>query len=309
MPHYVALGPQGEEPTIHTVLDTLGVQGPLALINAGWQEREGDFQEVSQICRREVVNLHLYDRWDRVAHEDPELAKSHRKRQDMLRRLQEIYRLRLTPLMDTARLLWAYDGPERILRAERKSAIQAVRSLDDHHMEHVRTIHQEFEQEANPQDRSSIRRQREEIAEALAPCKTVLIAGGQVTILVNRLRLFSLKALFGERDIVAWSGGCMALSDRLILFHDHPPQGAGDAEVLDEGLGIFPNTVMLPHARTRLDLEKRDRVARFARRFAPAVCITLNGGSQIQFDGTTWQSGKDISQLTSQGSLREVTTW
>ncbi len=40
----------------------------------------------------------------------------------------------------------------------------------------------------------------------------------------------------------------MALSSRVLLFHDYPPQGAGAAEVFERGLGLVPDAVFLPHA-------------------------------------------------------------
>src|SRR5437764_598914 len=66
------------------------------------------------------------------------------------------------------------------------------------------------------------------------------IAGGHVAVLLNRLRLFGILALAEGRTIIAWSAGAMAVSDRIVLFHDSPPQGPGNPEVLGAGLGLFP---------------------------------------------------------------------
>ena len=80
----------------------------------------------------------------------------------------------------------------------------------------------------------------------------MLIAGGHVAVLVNRLRLFGMRALLGHKPIAAWSAGAMALTTRVLLFHDRPPQGAGNAEIFEHGLDLVPDAVFLPHAATRL---------------------------------------------------------
>ncbi len=44
----------------------------------------------------------------------------------------------------------------------------------------------------------------------------------------------------------------MVVCETVVLFHDSPPQGAGNAEVLDAGLGLARGVIALPHARRRL---------------------------------------------------------
>jgi hypothetical protein len=68
----------------------------------------------------------------------------------------------------------------------------------------------------------------------------------------------------------------MAISERVLLFHDHPPQGAGNAEIFEAGLGLVRGAVFLPHASSRLALDDRTRVALLARRLSPAACLTLD---------------------------------
>ena len=93
-----------------------------------------------------------------------------------------------------------------------------------------------------------------------------------------------LQAALGNvvKPIVAWSAGAMVLGERIVLFHDNAPQGRRNAEVLDEGLGIVPRLVPLPHARHRLDWSSPTRMALFARRFAPSRCCTLDHESMIR---------------------------
>ena len=75
--------------------------------------------------------------------------------------------------------------------------------------------------------------------------------------------------------MIAWSAGAMALTDRIVLFHDRSPQGPGHPEVYGSGLSVLRDVVLLPHARARLLLDDTPRMAVFARRFAPARCVLL----------------------------------
>ncbi len=85
--------------------------------------------------------------------------------------------------------------------------------------------------------------------------------------------------------MIAWSAGAMALTDRIVLFHDKAPQGAGHAEVYGGGLSVLRDLVLLPHPRARLLLDDAPRMAVFARRFSPARCILLETGTRIDIDG------------------------
>ena len=62
----------------------------------------------------------------------------------------------------------------------------------------------------------------------------------------------------------------MALGQRVVLFHDSPPQGFGNAEVWGPGLGLYTGVLVFPHAQRRLALEDAGRVAILARRFQPS---------------------------------------
>jgi hypothetical protein len=56
--------------------------------------------------------------------------------------------------------------------------------------------------------------------------------------------------------VFAWSAGAMAVTDRVVLFHDSPPAGPpATPRSSAHGLGLFPGVVALPHARRRLRLE------------------------------------------------------
>jgi hypothetical protein len=98
----------------------------------------------------------------------------------------------------------------------------------------------------------------------------------------------------------------MVLSERIVVFHDSPPQGAGNAEVLEAGLGAFQGVLPLPHARRRLQLSDRARVSLFSRRFEPAQCVALDEECRVEWDGSAWSAPSGTRRLTPEGTLVEV---
>ena len=242
-----------------------------------------------------AVNLRLYARWEQVLEADPEYFPLHRARQDRLRLLQQLYRLRLASAMDSARAMLQREGPGELIDPEREHAIAAVRELDAHHLRRMDDVVRAFEREVRPGERPAIARHRAELRELLDDCAAVIIAGGHVAVLLNRLRIFGMGELLVGRRIFAWSAGAMAICKRVVLFHDSPPQGAGDAELLGAGLGLAPGVVVLPHARRRLDLADPVRVALMARRFAPARCVPLDVGDSFEIhEGDVAPQGRQL---------------
>src|SRR5436309_2408785 len=83
------------------------------------------------------------------------------------------------------------------------------------------------------------------------------IAGGHVASLLNRLQLFGIGELAAGKSIFAWCGGAMVVTERVVLFHDSPPQGTGAPEVLDAGLALVGDVVAFPQPEFRLALGDR----------------------------------------------------
>jgi hypothetical protein len=146
-------------------------------------------------------------------------------------------------------------------------------------------------------------RQFDEIERAVEHARTICIAGGHVAVLLNRLRLFGVERLLASRPVVAWSAGAMAISERVVLFHDHPPQGAGNAELFEAGFGLVRGAVFLPHASTRLALADSARVALLARRFSPAACMTLDDGTLLHWRRGRIRAGEGSLRLTRAGRV------
>src|SRR5262249_45284855 len=112
-------------------------------------------------------------------------------------------------------------------------------------------------------------------------CEAVVIAGGHVAVLVNRLKLFGIAALVGDRPLFAWSAGAMAVAETVVPFHDSPPQGAGIPQGLDPRLGLCLGVGPLPPPRQRPRTDDPENVSLFARRFAPAACVALGDGAMV----------------------------
>jgi peptidase E len=214
--------------------------------------------------------------------------------------------MRLTPAMAAARELLRTSGDPGLLRLEQRAAIGQVRALDRHHVRRITAIHSEFDQRRARLHIPHATAQRHAVQELVAKAALVLIAGGHVAVLLNRMRLFRLAEVLPRKPVIAWSAGAMVLGEHIVLFHDDAPQGQRDAEVLDAGLGIVRGLIPLPHARTRLDWSSHTRMALFSRRFAPAACCTLDNGSMIQLANHCILAASGSSVMTRSGSKKEL---
>lgn len=304
----ILLGPQRLRQTLAQAVRGSGVEGDVAVVTAGWQEREEEVDELREHLGGRVTNLQLYARAEAVFEADPELARALRQRQDRLRRMQEVYRLRLSYALDAARALLTRRGDAELLGPERDEAIAAVRELDRAHLQRVTDVHREIDEQWRPFEREAVARHREELAGLLAGCAAFAIAGGHVAVLLNRLRLFGVAELAAGKPVFAWSGGAMVAGERLVLFHDDPPQGAGNAEVLEAGLGLYRGLLPLPHARRRLRLDDPLRVGLMARRFAGDECVALDDGAILRRDGGRWApwGGDGSRRLLPDGTVAEL---
>ena len=298
------LGPQRFNPTLARAVESLGIEGDLATVTAGWQERELEVEELHEHLGGRAVNLELHRRAELVFQEDPELAAAHHRRQELFREMQEIYVLRLDSMLAACVTLDARPGHAQLLEQERAAAMEAVQALDRAHAARIAEVHEEFDARWRPVERPALAAQRDEIARLVDGVEALAIAGGHVAALINRLRMFDVLALAGDRPVLAWSGGAMACSERIVLFHDHPPFGSGNAQVLDQGLGLEEALVFLPHARRRLDLADTVRTGRFARRFRGRTLAVLDDGAILTWrQGPGWTADGGCLALGEDGAL------
>jgi hypothetical protein len=304
------LGPQYKAPFLGEVFPSFRIpDGPIAAVTAGWQEREGEDVELNRHLAGRAIDLELYRRAERVFARDRELTEGHRAMQRMIRELTRIYDGRLSFLRQSLLSLLGEKGDTRLLDPEREHAFSQARELDSWHLKRIVEVRAEFEERFRPLERESVARERSEIGGILDRAAALVLTGGHVAVLLNRLRLFGVPELVKTKPIIAWSAGAMSLTKRVVLFHDHPPQGAGNAGVMEEGLGLCPGLVALPDGSKRLALDDRNRVMAMARRFHPDVCIVLGEGDLISFDGESWRARGEATRLGLDGELWRVSSW
>jgi len=303
----IVLGSQQEKQTVAPTVAEVGLLGRVATITAGWQEWESDDALLDKQLKGRSLNLRLYARAETVWTADPELRQGHRALQDNLRQLRRLYNRRLAHLANDWMELLAEAGLASLLDPERAQALGAIHALDAHHLDRITELRADFDATFCPLERAAVARERKEIERDLRGCDAVVIEGGHVSLLNNRLLLFGMKDLIVDHTVLACSGGAMVLGERVVLFHDSPPSGPGHTEVALPGLGLYTGLVVLPHARTRLRLDDAARVARLSLRLAPARCVVLGPGTRLDWDGATWKP-VEVERLEDDGTVRRWET-
>ena len=279
-PSITLLGPQ-RRPTLDRVLSSLGVDGPVAVVNAGWQERESDDAEILALAGGQAVNLRLFSRWMDALRADPEYAAAEREHRQVLDELRQLYLIRLDHALQAESAVTARtDGHAHTLAMASADAMEAVRLLDATHLARVAELHDDFYGTWRLEERGTIAAHRAEVRELLSGAQCLVVAGGHVGDLIRVLHLFHLSPHVPPR-VVAWSAGAMALTPRVVLFHDRAAQGASLTEVFDAGIGVVAGLVLLPHARRRLLTDDVLRMSVLARRFAPDSCLVLDDGVRV----------------------------
>ena len=254
-----------------------GVEGPVALVTAGWEEGERNDADIDRRLGGGSRNLNLYGRRLDVLESDAAYADAQRLLRAQLDELREVYLLRLRHVLA---------GVEVVRRrsaegSELDAAIDAVRALDESHAAAIATAYDRFYSLNKPHERPRIARHREEVAAIVAECGAIAIAGGHVGVLNDCLHLCNVALLIEDRPMIAWSSGCMAVSERIVVVDDDDPAGRPD-ELYDIGSGVARGMVALPAASARLRAHDPDRLAVLARRSAPSVCVLLDTGDRLE---------------------------
>ena len=290
----VLLGPQRFMTTAGTALRSLGVDGPVATVNAGWEEREDVVEELDTALEGRARHLRLYHRTFDVLAKDEVFAGAALAFRDRHDALLSLYRLRLHHSMEGV-----YDVVRRTREGEGRGrgegegrgeagafgavddAVEGVRHVDAWYAGQLKNLYAELDAAAPLDSSGVIAWHRGEISAALADSAALVLTGGHVGTLLRALRLFAIR-IPDDLPVIAWSAGAMALTERVVLFHDFGPEGASEAEVYDRGLGRVRGVVALPHARRRLRLDDRDRCAVMARRFTDQHCVLLDDGTALE---------------------------
>jgi cyanophycinase-like exopeptidase len=308
-PIRVVLGPQNPVRNFGRAVNESGIpDGQVAVITAAWQEAENDIDEMRSIVGRPLVDLELYRRAEDVFHADPALAADYRERQDRLKEQQRLYRSRLRPLALAARRMLRHEGDREIVAAEQRHAIAQLRALDRHQLNRCEALMQPFHAAFDARLHEALAAHRREIRAIVDASSAVLITGGNVAILINRLRLFGLAEVLAPANVVAWSAGAMVLAERIVLYHERLPQGRHDPEVFGAGLGLLPGHVILPDPKHRLRAGDRLRIGLMARRFSPDVCLALDNDTAVYVAGDRLVRVEGARRLTRKGRLGRIRT-
>lgn len=293
------LGPQRRTGAARAAVAELIPSGPIATVNAGWQEREPDTAELNDVLGGRMCNLELYRRWGELTASDPEYAAAERRLNTLLPELQVTYAIRLQPAMAAWEAIRRRDTVPEVQAMAEADALQVVRSLDRWHRARVAEVRADFYGAVRLGERDSVAHHRAEIAALIRTCAGMVFPGGQVAVLLHLLHVFGLARLITS-PVIAWSAGAMALSEQVVLFHDRGPAGRRHPEVYADGLNAYGSVLPFPHARHRLRLDEPEHLGLIARRFAPRACLLLADGERIDLgDGQPLPSG--VRTLTDSG--------
>lgn len=303
----VLLGPQPQYGSLRKVLGQIPFTGPVALITAGWETDEDQDFEIRQAVGVEVINLKLFARTEQLFQDDPELIQQLQQRQDELRLVRDVYNERLRRQAKSAHWLFHHHPPGINLTEERESAIAMMQQLDQQHFDHSSRIIDRFEGQLQTHTRPLIVEHRQELASILSRCGLLLIAGGHVAIILNRLQIFGIFESTPAIPIIAWSGGAMALAHQIVFYHDSLPQSLKEAEVLRPGLGLYHRVLPLPDARTRLNLDDRVRIELFSRRFHRFQNVIFDEQTILQRNQRIWRDYSEgrAARLAEDGNIVE----
>jgi hypothetical protein len=275
------LGPLHDAIDLEAEISAFEVDGPVALITAGWEEGERNDAEIDRRLGGGSRNLGLYGRRLDVLSSDPEYADAERLLRTQLDELREQYQRRLRAALDGVAVMHTrFAGVPGGAGEQLSAAIDAVRSLDESHAAAMSAAYERFYTAYPPHDRPVISAHRDEVASIVGECAAIAIAGGHVGVLNDCLHLCNLASLIDAQPLLAWSSGCMAISERIVVVDDDDP-ASRPAELYDVGIGVARGLVALP-VSGRLHRHDANALALLAARFAPSVCVVLDGGDRLE---------------------------
>jgi peptidase E len=311
------LGPQRPTENVGAALDRIPGSGPIVTLTAGWRLDEKELDALHGVVGPDAVHLPLYQWFEECMERMPETRARYRERQQQLMRVKDLYRVRLHRALDAVRtLLERLDDAPDLVRPQLTSAVADVRRIDRQFVDHSKSLFAAYPDVSRPWELPEVASRRAESAAMLSSARAILIAGGHVAVLRNRMLFFGVhqqlfQAWLQRTGVIAWGAGAMVLTDPIVLFYDDPPDGPSHPEILDSGLALVQDTVVLPDARKRLRLGDRMRVQLLARRFQPHRCIAMENGAFLEAVGGTFvQRGPagTASVLTPEGRIEPMET-
>lgn len=313
VPRAVVLGPQPGRISLGPGLEALDLpSGPVAAITVGWRESEPVLKEVERElgqCGREAVPLHIGERVGRVFERDAPLAEAHRALQEGLLAEERLYGARLRRAVETAREVVRLSVAERYRAPYAEQAWEAIVAADRFHVERHAELWQEFREAVGLHERPAVREEKEAIERLLSGAAAVVLTGGHVAVIRNRLLFLGLADALARLPVLGWSAGAMVLTPRVVLFHDRLPGGSARPQILGDGLSLLPGVALFPDARVRLDLDDRQSLSELSGRVAPDRAVLLDPGDLIRWDGGSWSAPDGIRLLARDGEVETVSSF
>lgn len=296
----ILLGPQRFTVKATIALRSLETEGPVAVINAGWEEREDDLAELDAALDGRARNLRLFHRLGDALEKDATFATAASRFRIRHDDLTALYRTRLDHVKEevyaVAALVPTHPAAAHNSAAYRGllDAVENVRRTDEWYLRELGLLYAALAEDGGTETSGVIGWHRGEIEAALSDCVAMVLPGGNIRSLMSAIRLFRVT-IPDTLPVVAWSAGAMALTDRIVLFHDFGSSAARETELFDYGLGRVRSVVVLPHARRRLRMDDANRLAILAQRFHDAECVILDDGTLLDVrDGVRPASARII---------------
>lgn len=279
---------------------SLDTEGPVAVINAGWEEREDELTELDHALDSRARNLRLFHRLNDVLDKDATFAAAASRFRIRHDELTGLYRTRLDHVKDevyaVAALVPTHPAGAHHTAAYRGllDSVENVRRTDEWYLRELGRLYVTLGEEGKTESSGMIGWHRGEVEAALSGCAAMVLPGGNIRTLMSAVRLFAVT-IPDQLPVIAWSAGAMALTDRIVLFHDFGSSGARETELFDYGLGRVKSVVVFPHARRRLRMDDPNRLAILAQRFHDAECVVLDDGTLLDIrDGVRPPSARVI---------------
>ena len=309
-PRAVVLGPQPGRISLGPGLEALDLPpGPVAAITVGWRETEPVLREVERELEglgHKAAPLLIGERVGRAFARDTELSEAHRALQDGLLAEERLYGARLRQAVETAHEVARLPFGEKYRAPYAEEAWRAILEADRFHVERHAALWQEFREAVRLHERPALREEKEEVERLLAESAAVVLTGGHVAVIRNRLLLLGLRDALARLPILAWSAGAMVLTPRVVLFHDRLPGGSAHPEILGNGFSVLPGLALFPDAGMRLDLGDRQSLGELSGRVAPDRAVLLDPGDTLHWDGRHWSSPGGIRVLSGEGDVETI---
>ena len=301
----ILLGPQPEYRSLCEAMGRLDHCRRLGLISAGWEEDEANDEEIrNSLDGYHIENLALFKRSEQLFASDAEFIKGLQKRQDELRELRNVYQIRLEALLSSSRKLLTLPDGQVDFEPERENSVDAIRRLDQQYFFRTSQIIDRYEDQLKTDQRPDVMHHRIELTRIIDDMDALVISGGHAAIVLNRLKIFGVLEMKPFIPIVAWSAGAMALADQIVFFHDSPPQGPGDPEVLRPGMGYYTEILPFPDGKNRLHLDDLQRVSLMARRFSRFACVVFDEQTILDRIDGHWRSEGEPLQMMPNGTTQ-----